>query len=198
MVSLMSVWRLSNQFCFYAFDTQGFGILRTIFFSPGADDIQCYVVISRGRMVRIARNERMELAATTLEASLPALYRAAFSPCGTCFAATSYMSNSRKWELALFDLRTIVKTQSVVLPYGCVHFLRIAMSPDGKKLAITSDTGGIRVFECRDLTIQEYAIEQRQYDSSAFVRWPVTFDPTSRFFAVGRNGGIVEIHFCPL
>jgi WD40 repeat protein len=188
-------WHVINQECIYAFDTQGLGILRTIFFSPGADDLQCYAVISRGRMVRIAKNETMEFAATILEASSPALQRVAFSPRGTCFAATSYMSNSRKWELALFDLRTMVKTQSVVLPHGYAHFVSIGMSPDGKKLAITSDTGGIRVFECRDLTIQEYAIEQRQYD---FVRWPVTFDPTSRFFAVGRNGGIVEIHFCPL
>jgi WD40 repeat protein len=184
-------WNVINQFCFYAFDiTQGLGMVRTIFFSSGADDIQCYVVISRGRMVRIARNEKMELAATTLEASSPALYHVAFSPCGTCFAATSYMSSGSTFELALFDLRTMVKTQSLVLPHGYAHFVSIAMSPDGKKLAITSDTGGIRVFECRDLTIQEYAIEQRQYD---FVRWPVTFDPTSRFFAVGRNGGIVEI-----
>jgi WD40 repeat protein len=184
----VKLWDVINQVCIYASDPQ-LSIITAIFFSPG-DNIQCYAVGGHGKMIRIVSNNGIEFAATILEARY---FRPAFSPCGTCFAATSYMGSGSGWELALFDLRTMVKTQSVVLPHGYAHFGSIAMSPDGKKLAITNDTGGIRVFECRDLTIQEYFIQQRQYDASAFVRWPVTFDPTSRFFAVGRNGGIAEI-----
>jgi WD40 repeat protein len=191
----IKLWNVINQVCIHALDPGRYTRIDTIFFSPGAA-IQCYVVTMWDKMIRIVRNDRMEFAATILDdASLPANYRAVFSPCGTCFAAISCMSNFSGWELALFDLRNMVKTQSVVLPQaGCDPFGSMVMSPDGKKLAITNKTGGgIRLFECRDLNIQEYFIEQRQYDALAFVRWPVSFHPTNKFFAVGCGNGRVEI-----
>jgi WD40 repeat protein len=175
-------WDVINQVCIHAFDTQ-VSTIRTIFFSPG-DTLQCYVATMNGRMIRIARNETMELAATILEESSPVRYfRPAFSRCGTCFAAILFREFSKGGELALFDLRTMVKTQSVVIS-DIVHVACLAMSPDGKKLAITHYAGGIRRFECRDLAIQEYAIEQTPEHAVRGSRIPIAFDPTSRLFAV--------------
>jgi WD40 repeat protein len=148
-------------------------------------------------MIRIVRNESMEFAATIIEEpSLGKYPLTAFSPCGTCLAACSYMGNGKKWELALFDLRTMAKTQSVVISDHRDSIVGIAMSPDGKKLAITNNSGGTRLIECHDLTIQIYihGIDERRADE-ATVLWngPVAFDPTSRLYAVGRLGGRVEL-----
>jgi WD40 repeat protein len=179
--------------CIHAFNPR-LSTIRAIFFSPG-DNIQCYVVTStRGRMIRIVKNKRMEFAATILEEpSLGRLPHAAVSPCGTCFAALSYSGSGSKWELALFDLRTMAKTQSVFLS-GYDGFAGIAISPDGKKLAITNSKGGTLLIECHDLNIQKCVdtIEEQMPDEALGLR-PVAFDPTSRFIAVGRLDGRTEI-----
>jgi WD40 repeat protein len=190
----IKLWDVINQVCIYAFDPQSWGI-HTIFFSPG-DNLQCYVVTHFGSMIRIVRNKRMEFAATTLEEpSLASYPLAAFSPWGTCFAAISDRGVVNKQKLALFDLRTMAKTQSVFLDAGYDGRLcGMAMSPDGKKLATTNTKGRIRVIECHDLTIQKCVdtIEE-QRRGEARVIWPVAFDPTSRVFAVGRGNGRVEL-----
>jgi WD40 repeat protein len=187
------LWDVINQVCIHAFNP-GLWRIETIFFSPG-DNIQCYVVTRRGPMIRIVKNKRMEFASTILEEpSLGKSPHAAFSACGTCFAAISYMASGRKWELALFDLRTMAKIQSVFLSGGRDDFDGIAMSPDGKKLATTNRSGGgALIFECHDLTIQKAVdnLEQRSDETVGF--WPVAFDPTSRFFAVGCPDGKVKL-----
>jgi WD40 repeat protein len=189
----IKLWDVINQVCVHAFPHR-WGI-ETIFFSAG-DNIQCYVVTRRGRMIRIVRNESMEFAATIIEElSLGEYPLTAFSPCGTCLAACSYMGSGSKWELALFDLRTMAKTQSVVIS-DHRHISDIAMSPDGKKLAITNNSGGTRLIECHDLTIQKYVDtihEPRADEATVLWHWPVAFDPTSRLYAVGRLGGRVEL-----
>jgi WD40 repeat protein len=189
----IKLWDMINQVCIHAFNPR-LSTIRAIFFSPG-DNIQCYVVTStRGRMIRIVKNKRMEFAATILEEpSLGRLPHAAVSPCGTCFAALSYSGSGSKWELALFDLRTMAKTQSVFLS-GYDGFAGIAISPDGKKLAITNSKGGTLLIECHDLNIQKCVdtIEEQMPDEALGLR-PVAFDPTSRFIAVGRLGGRVEL-----
>jgi WD40 repeat protein len=88
----------------------------------------------------------------------------------------------------------MAKTQSVVISSGGnIHFVCIAMSPDGKKLATATQSAGIRLFECQDLTIQKYVdtIEQRSDEDVGYLS--VAFDPTSRVFAVGRFDGIVGL-----
>jgi WD40 repeat protein len=186
----IKLWDVINQVCIQAFNPH-LSRIENIFFSPGAD-IQCYVVTFSGRMIRIVRNERMEFAATILEE--PSLGRfpcTAFSPCGTFFAAITYMGSGTERELALFDLRTMAKTQSIG---NQINVARIAMSPDGKKLATVNTRGGTRIFECHDLTIQKYVdtiIEQSSEE--AVLLWPVSFDPTSQVFAVGGLDGRVEL-----
>jgi WD40 repeat protein len=186
----IKLWDVNNQVCIHAFNPRLAGI-KVIFFAPG-DTIQCYVATFRGAMIRIVRNKRMEFAFTILEEpSLGSYPRAAFSPCGTYFAAISYIRRKMSWELALFDLRTMAKTQSVILAGTMCHLFDIAMSPDGKKLATTNRSGGTRISECHDLIIQRYSVEQRL--AMPPLRWPVAFDPTSRVYAVGRFDGSVEL-----
>jgi WD40 repeat protein len=189
----IKLWNVINQVCIHSFDSQLSGV-DSIFFSPG-DTIQCHVVTRLGSMIRIARNNRMEFASTILEEpSLGTYPHVAFSPCGTCFAVLLLHPVARrgiKRELALFDLRTMAKTQSVVL-YDDSTISGMAMSPDGKKLAITYRDGELRLVECHDLTIQKYVdtiIEQRPEGG---IR-PIAFDPTNRFFAIGRFDGRVEL-----
>jgi WD40 repeat protein len=183
----IKLWDVINQVCIHAFHPQSWGI-DAIFFSPG-DNIQCHVVTRRGLMIRIVRNDRMEFASTILEEPWLGNYpRAAFSPRGDCFAAIWGIGSGNKRELALFDLRTMGKTQNVFLSG---NFKSIALSPDGKKLATTDSTGGTRIFECHDLTIQKY------FDTRGSLRpgiWaPVAFDPTSRVFAAGLLDGRVDL-----
>jgi WD40 repeat protein len=136
----------------------------------------------------------MEFAATILEKpSLGMFPSAAVSPCGTSFAVTSCDASGINWELALFDLGTMAKTQSMVLAAGNIDFALIAMSPDGKSLATTDTTGGIQLYESHDLTIQKYVDTKGQRSDEAVERRPVAFDPTSRVFAVGRFDGSVEL-----
>jgi WD40 repeat protein len=189
----IKLWNVMNQVCIHAFNP-GFRRIRAIYFSPGYY-IQCYAVTGQGRMIRIARDKMMEFASTILEEPYLGIFPlAALSPCGTCFAAISYMSSVSKCELALFDLRTMAKTQSVFLFGGRDDFGGIAMSPDGKKLAISNNSGGALFFECHDLTIQKSVDNLEQRSDEADVGFcPVAFDPTSRFFAVGRLDGKVEL-----
>jgi WD40 repeat protein len=186
------LWDVIKQVCIHAFDPQLWGT-ETIFFSPG-DNIQCNVVTRRGKMIRIVRNKRMEFAATIHEPSLGNNPLVAVSPCGTCFAAISYIVSIKKWELALFDLKTMAKTQSVA--HGHIDLARIAMSPDGKKLVTTNIDGGIQLIECHDLTIRKknYNVKERPAGVVPVPRrWPVAIDPTGRFFAVERFDGRVEL-----
>jgi WD40 repeat protein len=188
----IKLWDVSKQVCIHASHPRQLSIIENIFFSPG-DNMQCYVVTRRGPMIRIVRNKRtMEFVATILdETSLGKFPNAAFSPCGTCFAAISDVGGESKRELALFDLRTMAKTQSVVLS-DHTDVAGFAMSPDGKKLATVNRSGGTRLFECHDLTIQTY-VDTIEEHMGIFWRWPVAFDSTSRLFAVGCFDGRVEL-----
>jgi WD40 repeat protein len=178
----IKLWDVINEACIHAFNPQ-LSFIANIFFSPG-DNIQCYVVTAMGPMIRIVRNKRMEFAATILEEpSLGNNPRTAFSPCGTCFAAIWWMPFLLTMQLAMFDLRTMAKTQSVFLS-DSGNICIIAMSPDGKKLATTNMYGVIRLFECHDLTIQKY-VDTEQRSDEVVGLWPVSFDPTSRLLAIG-------------
>jgi WD40 repeat protein len=185
----VKLWDVINQVCIHAFNPGSFAI-KTLFFSPG-DNIHCYVVTMGGPMIRIVRNNT-EFAATILEPSLGKYPCAAFSPCGTCFAAISYRVSGIKKELSLFDLRSMAKTQSVLLSDHC-NFARIAMSPDGKRLATTDTYGGIGLFECHDRTIHKYVDTIEHGSDKAVGLCPVAFDPTSRCFAVGCIDGRVKL-----
>jgi hypothetical protein len=83
----------------------------------------------------------------------------------------------------------MAKTQSVVLSDGNSTITGMAMSPDGKKLAITYRDGEIReirLIECHDLHIQKY-VDNTEHCPV------VAFDPTDRFLAIGRRAGRVEL-----
>jgi WD40 repeat protein len=188
VVGEIKFWDVINQVCIHAFNPQ-LSRINNIFFSPG-DNIQCYVATRRGPMIRIVRNKRMEFATTMLEElSLRKCQRVAFSPCGTFFAAISERTRiGGRQELALFDLRTMAKTQSVVVSGGPglrSGFHVIAMSPDSKQVAIVKGSGETRIFECHDLTIQKYVDNLQQRSDETVQIWSVAVDPTSQCFAVG-------------
>jgi WD40 repeat protein len=201
----IKLWDVINQVSIHTFNPELWRI-ETIFFSPG-ENVQCYVVTTQGPMIQIVRNKSMEFAATILETrpSLGEGPRGAFSPCGTCVAAIWPTFSGINSVLAMFDLRTMAKTQSVFLSGGGgIAVAPIAMSPDGKKLAATDSYGGTHLFECHDLTIQKYVdtIEEKRPDEEPRRFWsveeprrfwPVAFDPTSRLFAVGCGNGRVVL-----
>jgi WD40 repeat protein len=95
----------------------------------------------------------------------------------------------------------MAKTQSVVLSGDhfnvagniSINVAGIAMSPDGKKLATTDATRGIRLYESHDLTIQKYVHGTEHTPDEVVGPRPVAFDPTSRFYAVGRFDGRVDL-----
>jgi WD40 repeat protein len=198
----IKLWDAINRVCIHVFvsiSIPNFSIITAIHFCPG-DNIQCYVTTQGGQMIRIVRNEMMEFTANILEVpSLGEFAMVAFPPCVTCFAAIWYTRSKSKWELALFDDSIpMSKTQSVFLSGGRDEFHAIAMSPDCKKLATTNSSGGTRIFECHDLTIQKYAIEQGlddgRVDDVEYLPMPIVFDPTSQLFAVGCSDGRVELN----
>jgi WD40 repeat protein len=192
----IKLWDVTKQVCIHAFNPRLAGI-EVIFFAPG-DHIRCYVVTLSGPMIRLERkkkrNKRLEFAHTILEEPSLGIYPlVAFSPCGTRFAAMSYMGNGFDWELSLYKLKTMAKTQSVVVSGDHCNFAGIAMSPNGKKLVTTGATGRILLFESHDLNIQKYVDNLEHRSNEAQGLWPVTFDPTSRLYAVGCVGGRVEL-----
>jgi WD40 repeat protein len=207
----ISLWDVINQVRILAFHPQLWRI-QTICFYPG-DNIQCYVVTRGGKMIRIEGNERMEFTPTILtEPSLGMSPVAAFAPCGNFFASIWYHTSSisdsifdsifdsilgaavhGNSELAWFDLRTMAKTHSVFLSDHC-KFARVAISPDGRKLATITRSGRTHLLECHDLTIQKCVANVEELrPGEAPGRWPIVFDPTNRVYAAGRLNGRVEL-----
>jgi hypothetical protein len=211
----IKLWDAINRVCIHSFENISIPndrAVTAIHFCPG-DNIQCYVTTQGdttqgGEMIRIVRNEMMEFTANILQVpSLGKYGMVAFPPsCVTRFAAIWYTWSKSRWELALFDDSIpMAKTQSVFLSCTRDEFRvqAIAMSPDCKKLATTTDRyGGTRIFECQDLIIQKDALEQAgrnlRLEGMRYLRFesgpvPIVFDPTSQCVAVGCSDGRVEL-----
>jgi hypothetical protein len=88
--------------------------------------------------------------------------------------------------LALYDLETMTKTQSVVMPgFLATH---IAVSLDSKQLVV-GDHKGTRLLQTDDLSIQ------RDLDPIGEAMSPssVAFDPTCRVLVIGCRDGRLEL-----
>jgi WD40 repeat protein len=87
----------------------------------------------------------------------------------------------------LYELDTMTKTQSVVMPgFIATH---LAVSPDSKQLVVVGRKGRIRLLQTDDFSIQrdmDTTGEAKAVCSSAF-------DPTCRFLAVGYQDGRLEL-----
>jgi hypothetical protein len=110
---------------------------------------------------------------------------AAFSPLGSLLATHFCSSAELASTLALHELETMTKTQSVVMPgFNAACF---AMSPDSKQLIVGDCyTGRIRLVQTDDFSIQ------RDLDARGESEH-VAFDPTGQVLAFGCYGGMLEL-----
>jgi WD40 repeat protein len=184
----IKVWKVKEQACIHSF-RPGRGAIRCLFFAGGADTA-CVALADYGSIIRLRRAEgSSDFASETIgEADLEGYSpRAVFSTSGS-FLATSVGSmtgNARK--VALYELETITKTQSVVMPgFTATCF---GLSPDSKQLVVGDYTGRIRLLQAEDLNIQ------RDIDTKGEVMSisSVAFGPTCRVLAFGCRDGRLEL-----
>jgi WD40 repeat protein len=90
--------------------------------------------------------------------------------------------------LALYDLETMTKTQSVVIPDVSSGMSCFALSPDSKQLVLGIPMRGIRLFRSDDFSIERDLVPRGV--SPIFY---AAFDPTCRVLALGSRDGIVEL-----
>jgi WD40 repeat protein len=115
--------------------------------------------------------------------------RAAFSPSGS-FLATSFLSTTGDElisRLALYEIESMTKTQSAVMPGFIVAC--VALSPDSKKLVYGDIKGRIQLLQTDDFSIQ------RGLDTAAEAKevCTVAFDPTCSVLAFGCDDGRLEL-----
>jgi hypothetical protein len=115
-----------------------------------------------------------------------------FSPSGFFLATilSSRTGDGVASTLALYEVETMTKTQSVVKT-GFIAKC-VAVSPDSKQLVIVGSRGRIRLLQTDDVKIE------RDIDiifGEAPTQGPCSaaFDPTCRFLAVGCQGGRLEL-----
>jgi WD40 repeat protein len=185
----IKVWNVKEQACIHSFNP-GRGPIRSLFFAGGAD-IACIAAAHTGSIIRLWRAEgSSDFASETMgEANLEgwSLRDAVFSPSGS-FVATSFCSNTRHDStLALYELETVTKTQTVAMPgfTACC----VAVSPDDKQLVVVCSRGRIRLLQTNDLGIQ------RDMDTTGEAKTvcSVAFDPTCRVLAFGHHDGSLEL-----
>jgi WD40 repeat protein len=184
----IKVWNVKEQACVDYFDS-GSGPVRSLFHAGGAESA-CLAATRAMSVIRLWRAEgSADLANETIGEADPGRFsprNAVFSPSGS-FLATSLDSRRRnESKLALTELETMTKTQSVVMP----RFIAtcFAFSTDSKQLVVGDSRGRIRLFQTDDFSVQR--------DLEALARQPVrsvAFDATGRFLAFGCSEGRLEL-----
>jgi WD40 repeat protein len=179
----IKVWNVKEQACIHSFNP-GRGPIRSLFFAGGAD-IACIAAAHTGSIIRLWRAEGSSDFASETMGDTP--IRAVFSPSGSFLATSIGAASMTTSTLALHELETMTKTQSVFMPdlfAACV-----AVSPDSKHVAVGGPRGGIRLLQGDDFGIQR-DLDPRGEATAAPV-WSVAFDPTCRVLAIGyRDGGL--------
>jgi WD40 repeat protein len=186
----VKVWNIKERACVHSFDSGG-GSIRSLFFAGGIDSA-CLAATHDMSIIRLWRPEgSSEFASETIGNTdvSRCIPRPVFSPSGS-FLATSFSSrtgNGNESTIALYELDTMTKTQSVVMPgFIATH---LAVSPDSKQLVVVGRKGRIRLLQTDDFSIQrdmDTTGEAKAVCSSAF-------DPTCRFLAVGYQDGRLEL-----
>jgi WD40 repeat protein len=189
----IKVWNIKDQACIHSFDTGG-GRIRSLFFAGGADSA-CVAVANAGSVIRLSRAEGSSDFATEIigEAagqggSIPT---AVLSSCGSFLVTCTGSMTEYKSTLALYELETMTKTQSVVIPDFSAASCFAVVSPNSKQLVVGDNMGRIRLFQTDDFSIQR-DINTRRGSSSKDV-WSLAFDPTCRVLAFGYRDGTVEL-----
>jgi WD40 repeat protein len=188
----IKVWNIKEQACVHSVNPRR-GSICSLFFAGGADSA-CIAAARTGSIIRLWRAEgSSDFASETIgELDLGGLSHrdAVFSPSGS-FLATNFRSWawSGSTALELYELESMTKTQSVVIP----HFISycVAVSPDSKQIVYGGDEGRIRLFQTDDFGIQ------RDMDVTEEARpkvvCSVAFDPTCRVLAFGYHEGRLEL-----
>jgi WD40 repeat protein len=187
----IKVWNIKKRACIHSFDPGG-GSIRCLFFAGGAD-IACLAVTHAMSIIRLWRSEgSSDFATETIGEVDPrglSPRDAAFSPSGSCVAASFFSRTGNESILALCELETITKTQSVVMPdFESTCF---GLSPDAKQLVVCDYTGRIRLLQADDLRIQR-DINTGGGGPDVPV-WSFAIDPTCRVLAFGCQDGRLEL-----
>jgi WD40 repeat protein len=193
----IKVWNIEEQVCIYSFDTGG-GFIYSLFFAGDAViAIMNRFPLRAGSIIRLWREEGSSafesetIGEVDLRGPDGCSSRIVFSFSGSSLATifSSRAGNgSSASTLALLQLETMNKTQSVVLP-GFISTC-IAVSPDSKQLVCGDVNGRIRLFQTDDFSIQRNLDATRAAEASVC---SVAFDPTCRVLAFGRHDGRLEL-----
>jgi WD40 repeat protein len=189
----IKVWNVEEQACIHTFHPGG-GSIRSLFFAGGAD-IACLAVTRSGSIIRLWRaKSTSDFSSETIgQAILGGLqeysFCAVFSPSGS-FLATSFSSwtgNGNESTLALYEIETMNKTQSVVMPR--FNATCVAVSPDSKQLVCVGHKRRILLLQTDDFS------NQRDLDTTAEAKavCSIAFDPSCRVLAIGCDDGTLEL-----
>jgi WD40 repeat protein len=187
----IKVWNVKEQACVHSFDSGG-GPVRSLFYAGGAD-IACLAVTQAMSIIRHWKAEgTSDFASETVreaDRGGAELHRAALSASGSFVATIFIRRTGDKFASTpvLFDLETMTKTQSIVMPD--LFATCFAVSPDSKQLVVVCSRGRIRLLQTDDFSIQ------RDLDTTGEGKavCSVAFDPTCRILAIGYHDGSLEL-----
>jgi WD40 repeat protein len=187
----IKVWNVQEQECIHSFDP-GRGRIRSLYFAGGADSA-CIAVAGAGSIIRLWKAEgsvdfTSEIIGET--AGRGNALRAVISPSGSFLATSAYSGREIASTVALCDLETMTKTQSVFIPG--VRATCFALSPDGKQLVIGDHNGRIRLFQDADHFSIHKDLVPRGIASSTTVL-SAAFDPTCRVLALACQDGRLDL-----
>jgi WD40 repeat protein len=155
----IKLWNVKEQACIHSFQVPRKNIRPTLLFA-GGDRSVCNAVLSTGSMIRLWRaagsseftTEVIVIPGASLLGQVldqrdpTGTVCPSFSPCGS-FLTIAYSSPSREGRgtrIDFYDLGTMLKSQSVVLPL--FDSLRSALSPDSKQLSSSAFCTSMCIF----------------------------------------------------
>jgi WD40 repeat protein len=190
----IKLWNVKEQACIYSF-YPGRGVIRSLFFAGGSDNT-CIAVKHPGSVIRLWRAEgSSEFASETIgkgAADGGGNYgpQTVLSRCGSFLATLKASMTENTSTLALYELETMTKTQSVVISDFSAASCFV-VSPDSKQLVLGDTRGRFRLVQIDDFSIQKDL--KARGGSSSLAVFSLAFDPTSRVLAFGCRDGRLEL-----
>jgi WD40 repeat protein len=184
----IKVWHVKEQAYIHSFNP-GHSWISALLFAGGADTA-CIAASHTGSIIRLWRAEgSLDFASETIvnEDLSRASPKQAFSPSGSFLATGSASMTGSESTLALYDLETLIKTQSVVMP-GFIA-TSLALSPDSKQFVVGDSIGRLRLLQTDDFSIQRDVDTKGEVISIS----SVAFDPACRVLAFGYRDGRLEL-----
>jgi WD40 repeat protein len=187
------VWNVRERTCIRTFNPGYSASVRSLISSGGADGV-CIAAAVHGSIFRLWRAEGYSHFARRTISAAPEgpgrfIPRAVFSPSGSFLITSMHSDHERTSTLSLYDLGTMTKTQSVVMPGPMVT--RFLMSPDSKQVAVADWSGRIRLVQTDDFNIQRDLVPRE--GGSKPTGFALAFDPTSQVLAFGCRHGRLEL-----